>query len=383
MDKLDIFKVDKNFLIEQEDQKDVEYFSAREIEGALYGVFYDESRSIYCRMPDELSRSVSEWVHYNARCTAGGRLRIETDSPYITLRAIEPKEKVASSMTPTAQFGFTIEEGHLYHGDVSPTLWDEYVTKADSEYFVFQGTRHFAPNKQLRSLTIHFPMYNTVNELYVGVKKGSILRKAKDYKYKTPIVFYGSSIEQGASASRPGNDYVSTVCKWLGSDYLNMGFSGACRGEKIMAEYLASLNASAYVIAYDYNAGSVEHYENTHYQLYKIIREKNANTPILFTTRANVTINSCMIDGKKIFFSEPYSSTADCEVNRFQKVALETYEKAKADGDKNVFFLGGEKLYGDEDGEMNNSDHIHPNDLGFYKMAKAVYPIVKKMIETK
>ena len=44
---------------------------------------------------------------------------------------------------------------------------------------------------------IFFPLYNSVCEVYIGLKKGSVLREAKEYTHKKPIVFYGSSITQG------------------------------------------------------------------------------------------------------------------------------------------------------------------------------------------
>lgn len=380
---MDIFEIDKNFSHNSIDELDVEYIDAKDIDGALFGVNYDQSSSIYCRIPDAISAKISEGVRYNARCTAGGRLRIETDSPYITLKIIEPKEKVLSSMSPSGQFGFAIEEGSLYHGDVAPNLWDEYVTRQDCEYFIFQGTRYFTPETKNRTLTIYFPAYNTVNKIHIGIKKGCILQKAKDYTYKTPILFYGSSIEQGASCSRPGTDYISTVCKWLDSDYVNMGFSGSCCAEIDMAEYLATFNPSIYVLAYDYNASDAEFYKKTHYRLYKTIRDKHNDTPILLTTRANVTANIYYINGKRQDVAEKFSLTKDSDASRRIKVALETYKKAKRDGDENIYFISGENLFGTENTEMHNSDFTHPNDLGFYKMAKAIYPVLKKILEKK
>ncbi len=378
---MDIFQIDKNFAHNSFDEPDVEYVNARDISGALFGVYYDEARSLYCRMPDDVASKVSEGVRYNARCTSGGRLRIETDSPFLSLKVAEPKEKVISAMSPTGQFGFAIEEGGLYHGDVSPNLWDEYVTNRAREHFIFQGTIFFKPEIKTRTLTIYFPTYNTVNELYIGVKKGSRLQKAKDYKHKKPILFYGSSIEQGASCSRPGTDYVSTVCKWLDSDFINLGFSGACKAEEEMAKYLATFEPSVFVLAYDYNAPNLEHYKNTHLKLYETIRKKHEHTPILIATRANVSINPYNIREKKIYVVEEFSPLSDNDANARLKIANETYQKARANGDNDVYFLSGETLYGNENTEMNNSDFIHPNDLGFYKMAKAFYPILKQIIE--
>ena len=63
------------------------------------------------------------------------------------------------------------------------------------------------------------------------------------------------------------------------------------------------------------------------------------------------------------------------------KWILKTYENALAKGDKNVYFIDGGTLFGDEDRTLCTLDTIHPNDLGFYRMAKRIYPIIKDILE--
>ena len=45
-------------------------------------------------------------------------------------------------------------------------------------------------------------------------------------------------------------------------------------------------------------------------------------------------------------------------------------EKAKKDGDENVYFIDGETLFGEEDRDFCTVDRFHPNDLGFYRFAE-------------
>ena len=56
---------------------------------------------------------------------------------------------------------------------------------------------------------------------------------------------------------------------------------------------------------------------------------------------------------------------------------LDTYNNALLAGDKNVYFVDGETYFGDEDRTLCTVDTTHPNDLGFYRMAKAILPTVK------
>ena len=43
--------------------------------------------------------------------------------------------------------------------------------------------------------------------------------------------------------------------------------------------------------------------------------------------------------------------------------------------------IDGETFYGDTDRDLCTLDGIHPNDLGFYRMALAVEPLLKKLLE--
>ena len=58
--------------------------------------------------------------------------------------------------------------------------------------------------KKMRELTIHFPLYNDVEKLYIALDEGAELKEARPYKNEKPVFFYGASSEQGCSASRPG-----------------------------------------------------------------------------------------------------------------------------------------------------------------------------------
>ena len=58
------------------------------------------------------------------------------------------------------------------------------------------------------------------------------------------------------------------------------------------------------------------------------------------------------------------------------------YKKALAEGDKNVYFINGKTFFG-KDLYSCTVDSIHPNDLGFYFMAKKLIPVIKKALKQK
>ena len=52
---------------------------------------------------------------------------------------------------------------------------------------------------------------------------------------------------------------------------------------------------------------------------------------------------------------------------------------AKALGDDNVYFLDGETLFGKKDREICTVEGIHPNDLGFYRIAEGIYKLYEQI----
>jgi len=69
------------------------------------------------------------------------------------------------------------------------------------------------------------------------------------------------------------------------------------------------------------------------------------------------------------------------EENRLRRdIIRETFEHAVAQGDRNVYFVDGETFYGNRERSLCSVDDIHPNDLGFLKMADVLEPIVRKAL---
>ena len=173
-------------------------------------------------------------------------------------------------------------------------------------------------------------------------------------------MFYGSSITQGGCASRPGNCYESRVSRALQADFINLGFSGSCRGEEEMAHYIKTLEMSAFVFDYDHNSRTPKYLGETHQKFFNIIREANPNVPILILSRPEPVL------------------TGNAQISR--DVIEKTCLDSRANGDENVYFLDGPALMkiAGFDGTV---DGCHPNDLGFYSMAEAIVEALKPVFD--
>lgn len=339
-----IANIDPNFKVTSGLKKEgIKFYDILEAPFQVYGVFFENGK--YRRLPEKVAASVSEGVHALHANTAGGRVRFQTDSPYVAIVAKMENIEKAPHFPLTGSAGFDLysreEQKESYVGTFVPPF------NVESGY---ESILEFEAGKQ-RELTIDFPLYSDVRELYIGLDAEAIVTEASPYRNKKPIVYYGSSITQGACASRPGNTYQGFLSRRFHWDYLNLGFSGNARAEEAMAEYIKTLDMSAFVYDYDHNAPSPAYLRATHNRMFQAIRRAKPDIPIIMMARP------------KYFLTQ--------EEQERLSVIEETFQKARVNGDRNVFLLTGKMLMQECKAE-GTVDNCHPNDFGFASMAQAL-----------
>lgn len=353
---MDISKIDKNFAVNCSLRKEnVKVFRAGEKNFDVYGLMLpDETDAKFHRLPESVAKSVNAGVHWLYADTAGGRLRFATDSDYIGIYAVAPRVGRMSHFALSGSAGFDLyrtENGvQTYQFTVMPPFDIKDNTGFSGEISYSEKTFH--------EYTLNFPLYSRISELYIILDENANVYKPAEYKIKTPLVYYGSSITQGGCASRPGNTYQAILSRRFDCDYINLGFSGNARGELEIAEYIASLDMTAFVYDYDHNAPDWEHLKDTHERMFKIIRKAKPMIPII-----------CM--------SSP-TPLPDGEQRR--NVIRTTVENARKNGDENAFFVNGcdcSKVLGA--GDCVSVDGCHPNDLGFFCMAQLLEEVFRKI----
>ncbi len=361
-EKMDLLKIDPNFAKTKITETDIEWRKAHDDAFDLRGVFYDEEAGCYYRMKREIADQVSPGVKVLARCTVGGRVRFKTNSPYIAVRVKSVKLNMSWNYSLFARCGMCIYINGVCDGNIHADFsqWENAV----DDIMYYDGI-YYAKEKGVYDVEIYMPNYSEkIYDVEIGLKENSDVLPARPYKFNDkPVVFYGNSITQGGCVSRSGNDYISLSCRWLDTDFVNLGFSGNGKGEPIMAEYLASINASVFVLDYDYNAPNLDHLEKTHMPLYRKLREKHPKTPIIMITAPIYYRNVEVLKPRRDLI---YSN----------------YLTAKSEGDENVYFIDGKTMMGEENFDACLTDLLHPNDLGYYRMAKSLSPILLHALET-
>lgn len=346
---MEIWKIDQNFAPGKvRTEGDVVHYALPCVPFDLYGIFYDEAEKQFARLPADVAAATSEGVVWLRKHTSGGRLRFSTDSDYFEVAAQYKMFEPYSHMPLSGSCGFALVDET---DPAAPFLAGEMRAEAtNAEGF---ASSCLLPGDKMRQYTLYFPLYNEVTGVQIGLKEGAAVQGGRAYRKGGPVLYYGSSITQGGCASRPDNCYPAYISQWTNTDYINLGFSGNGKAEPAMVEYLASLPCRAFVCDYDHNAPDAEYLEKTHRPLYETFRAAQPQTPILFMTKPD-------------FENEPQADLR-------RSIIRATYEYARKNGDKNVYFLDGETLFGKEDRMHCTVDKCHPNDLGFYRMAKAVY----------
>jgi len=224
-------------------------------------------------------------------------------------------------------------------------------------------------NGAYTEVLIELPLYAEVESLSIGFSKSEISAGAKIAepikRDHAPVVFYGADITQGLSATGTTLAYANIIGRMLGVDTINHGYVKGAKGEASMAEYIAGLDMSAFVMELGMGMSTDELRAN-YYNFYKTVRNAKADIPIVLVS-------------EPIFTKE---LTAD-DQERLD-IIKETYDKALAEGDTNIYLIDGSKIFRNKGLiDLYTSDYIHPNDLGIYNLALGVYDAINSAFSAK
>lgn len=353
---MDISKIDKNFenTFSYEGMK---ICNVNESPFKLYGSCREEGEQDFKRLPHSFPEKVDNPVVKAVyKKTAGLRIRFKTDSQRIILKCVLPEIANVPHMPLTGSSCFDLYvDGHYFNVfrpgiDANGKYSDDKSMEGGyASGYTLKG------GKQMREILIHFPLYNEVTDVFIGLEEDAQVLPTDGYTHEKPVVFYGSSITQGACASHPGNSYIAMLARKFDFNYVNLGFSGGCRAELELARYIAGLDMSAFVFDYDHNAPSPADLEATHEVFFQEFRRLRPDVPVIFNTASDLAHG---LEKRTVR----------------NGIIRKTYENAVAAGDKNVYFVDGSVAYNEAGGEFCVVDNVHPNDLGFHCIYKNMIP---------
>lgn len=325
----------------------------------LEGKAWSDTEYPYGRLPLRAKEKTTKAVWNNSHSSTGMCINFETDSPKIWV-----KREFLSKQLGEYNFNVCAFSG-----------FDLYTKDAGGKFRMLATTPHNSSEKSEYRLTqtdgkkrvyrLYLPLRNTLLSAQLGVEKGSYFRAIP--AREKPVVFYGSSIVHGAFASHAGLSHPSLIGRRLDVPIVNLGFSGAAKMEPEIADLLAEIDASAYVIDAQPNMGAKLVSERCE-KFLRRLRKLRPDTPILLAER--VEHNRAWLIPQEGNY-----------VKQMWKIQRGIYDRLVAEGEKRMLYMEGENLYG-ADGE-GSIDGIHPNDLGIMNIANRMTPILEKLLEKK
>jgi lysophospholipase L1-like esterase len=319
----------------------------------------------YSRLPQEAKNDVKKTVWKLSQNSAGISARFTSNTTTIKLRWSLKENTIISNMTPIASKGFDlytyINNKWQFVGVAQPS------NSIKNEDIVIKGME-----KVSREYLLNFPLYEGVDLIEIGVDQDAYIKESTIpiIDSVNPIIFYGTSITQGASASRPGLTYPSLIQRGLNKEVINLGFSGNGKFEKEIAKYFMLAKPSAIILDCTPNS-SAETIRTNLPNLIEYIRSLNDTIPLVLIESIIFDNTNLKKDNKTIFGTLSF-------INE-QNKALNDIYSLKSKKHKNLYYLNGENLIGND--HEATIDGIHFNDLGHFRAYEKIKLQIEKIID--
>ena len=199
----------------------------------------------YDRLPASAKEKVRKPLWDLSKNPAGLIIRFISNSPVIIV-----KYKVTGPLSFPHMPATGVSGVDLYYKNDSGTWQWCKPGRSYGDTISYRFSSLYDKNAEFkdgREYKLYLPLYNTVEFLEIGVVDNSVF-KALPARKEKPVVVYGTSIAQGACASRPGMAWTAIVERELDIPLVNLGFSGNGRLEKEMIELLTQIDARVYVL---------------------------------------------------------------------------------------------------------------------------------------
>lgn len=326
-------------------QETVRFYPATEF--GVHGLAKEVSADSYSRIDSLNSVHISKRLQSLSRNSAGLYVEFQTNSSFIDIKWELKSYHVLPNMTPLAVNGFD-----LY--GLKDSIW-QYVDSGIPK--AAQNEVRIIKNMEgsMTSFRLYFPLYSTVKSLDIGVDQQAVIAPIP-VADKPRIVIYGSSITQGASASRPAMAFTSIMARALDVEVINLGFSGAGKMEPEMADIVKKIKADVFILDCVPNPSPEQITERT-IPFVEVLREAQPNVPILMVESLfREAGNWNQVLGERVKAqNEAFHAS-------YQELIKKRYTQ--------LHYIYSDQLIGDD--HEATTDGVHFSDLGHYRMAKTL-----------
>lgn len=316
-----------------------------------------ETGKSYHRLPERAQKVVRPAVWGLGRHSAGLAVHFYSNAPKIKVRyTVADRPLAMRHMPPTGVSGVDLygvdQDGksRRFFG-----FFNGYPD-GDTLQTTFVNDRMEQVHNHGYEFRLYLPLYNSAEFLEIGVPDSceiSFLPASQE----RPMVLYGSSIEQGAVASRPGMAWATQLQRALDIPLVNLGFSGNGRLEKGILDLMAEVDASLYILSCLPNLTGESPATLDSLTCAAIENLRSANdAPIILLEHPG-------------FSDVPVNASQAEIIDHLNTASKAIYKKLVDKGVKNIYYVSAEDMNVPADGW---TDDVHPSDLGQTAIAKAV-----------
>jgi lysophospholipase L1-like esterase len=321
------------------------------LEWGVEGKGWTDTGRPYSRLPVRAKGLVRDRVWELAQQSAGLSVAFDTEATEFQVRVTLSSDSLAMVHMPA-----TGVSGVDLYGRTSGGQWRWIKCGQPRAQTYTMGVKGLPPGR--RAYRLYLPLYNGVEQLTIEVPAGAHF-KGLAPRAKPSIVYYGTSIAQGACASRPGMALTTILGRKLRRPVINLGLSGNGKMEAEVAGLLAELSPAVFVIDCLPNMNAKLVSERAA-PLVRTLRVARPETPI-FLVEDRRNTNSPWFAGRAAHHDANHAA-----LREQHRMLVEDEGVTGLHYIEDAPFLGG-------DGEAS-VDGSHPSDLGMMRWADVLAP---------
>ncbi|RHJ90487.1 SGNH/GDSL hydrolase family protein [Parabacteroides bouchesdurhonensis] len=316
----------------------------------------------YVRLPNRAEPDLRKPVWELSRNSAGLAIRFYSNAPRIKVRYTVAGPLNMPHMPSTGVSGvdlYNIDNDGKWHFCFGGYSF------SDTIQYSYDHIRKSPYHDLGYEYNLYLPLYNSVKWMEIGIPEGYKFQFIPQLPEK-PILLYGTSVGQGACASRPAMAWTNIIQRSLDYPFINLGFSGNGRLENGVLQFVTEVDARLYILDCLANING-----KTETELIRIIRNavlqirQKRSAPILLIDHSgcsNADTDSTMY--------KAYSTK-----NNIQRKA---YEALISEGVKELYYLSHDELNLPSDGWV---DYVHPSDLGMMALSRAIEKKIREILQ--
>jgi lysophospholipase L1-like esterase len=319
----------------------------------------------YQRLPEEMMEKVRPPLWNLSLHSSGLFIRFSSNAPQIYVR-YHPKQEIQMPHMPATG----VSGLDLYMLD-DQNIW-EWV-RGNYTFSPLVSYSYSIDNKSslFHEFLLFLPLYQQIENLKIGIPDTSVL-KLNLPSEKLPLIIYGTSIAQGACASRPGMAWTSILHRNLNIPVINLGFSGNGLLESEIVELMGRNKAQFFIIDCLPNLGPEKGLDTIEIkkriiQTVQILKNHQLEVPILFASHPG--------------YSDGWVNSSRANVSiQLNSLLYETIQELQNKGRTDLYILSKDDI------GLTSDDYVdgtHPNDKGMEKYAQAYLKKIKEIQNAK